>query len=76
MTVNDTQHSDLVVVNIHVIDINDNDPVFNNGSYHFTVEENLNASAFVNQVFATDIDSDLFGTVIYRLDRSGIGAER
>ncbi len=74
VTVNDTVHGDLVFVNVQVIDINDNNPEFSTPSYYFSVSENRNASTFVGQVEATDLDSGLFGTVTYQLD--GVGAER
>ncbi len=74
VTVNDSVHEDLLEVVVSVQDINDNFPNFIISSYEFFVEENLNASAFVGQVQAIDIDSGLFGMVTYRL--SGVGAER
>ena len=74
VTVNDTTHADIVTVFINLVDINDNDPIFGNTSYTFEIRENVNVSTLVGQVEAEDRDSDLFGTVRYRLE--GVGAER
>lgn len=72
--VNDTLHTDLVHVIVRVIDINDNTPMFDALQYEFNVTENQNASSPVGQVNATDLDSGLFGMIMYEL--SGIGSER
>lgn len=51
-------------VNIAVLDINDNSPVFN-GPYVFHIAENKDPNTFVGQVTATDRDSGNNGKVTY-----------
>lgn len=52
---------------INVIDANDNEPEFLNGSYEFYVEENLKIGAYVGIVAATDVDLGDNAAVRYAL---------
>ena len=74
VTVNDTVHEDFLIINIHVVDINDNYPAFDNASYSFSICENLMAGSLVGVVSATDSDSGTLGELVYSL--SGPGNEK
>lgn len=50
---------------IEVLDVNDNQPVFNSSEYLVHVAENQKAGTFVVQVFATDDDSGTNGELNY-----------
>ena len=56
------------VFEILLIDIDDNEPKFNQSSYTFTVIENCGIGHTVGQVVATDPDTD--GCVIYHTSDS------
>ena len=58
-------------VRIHVLDINDNKPVFSQSSVARRIEENMRIGAFVVQVVATDRDSNGNGQISYRLKLIG-----
>ena len=47
---------DHVTVQIHIGDVNDNQPLFDNQSYSFAIAENAGSGAIVGQVKATDTD--------------------
>nr|XP_009857749.2 cadherin EGF LAG seven-pass G-type receptor 2-like [Ciona intestinalis] len=55
----------LKTISILVLDINDNSPVFISTPQSFSVNEGVEASAFVGQVTATDPDKGDNGTVTY-----------
>ena len=74
VTVNDTVNEDFLIINIQVVDINDNDPTFDNTTYSFSICENLEAGSPVGVVSATDSDSGTFGELVYSL--SGPGNEK
>ncbi|XP_011407489.2 PREDICTED: protocadherin Fat 4-like [Amphimedon queenslandica] len=63
-------HSDSIVVTVNVVDVNDEDPVFEYPEYNFNVTEELPNGSYVGTVKANDPDSGLFGKVGYSL--SGI----
>ncbi|XP_028045888.2 cadherin-86C [Monomorium pharaonis] len=50
---------------IHIQDVNDNPPVFDEESYEVTLSENVTAGTRVIQVHATDKDTGLFGSIRY-----------
>lgn len=54
-----------IVVEVIVIDANDNNPEFENGSYEMSVKENVPVGTTLLQVKATDRDIGLNGAVIY-----------
>ena len=54
-------------VRITVTDANDNDPIFDQSEYSFTVEEEQPIGAFVGQVAASDRDSGANGRVVYSI---------
>ena len=56
------------LVNITILDLNDNDPVFTKNSYNATVDENSPAGVELLAVSATDKDHSLNGEVIYSFD--------
>lgn len=56
-------------VNVHVLDENDNPPVFNQTEYHASVPEHAPAMSPVCQVHATDLDLGRNGRVTYEINR-------
>jgi len=74
VTVNDTENAAFLIIHVQVIDINDNDPMFENTTYNFNICENLPAGSTVGVVTAADRDSGTFGEVRYSL--SGPGNEK
>lgn len=58
-----------MVVNITIVDINDNQPIFNQSRYFATVLENATIHTSVLQVYATDIDEASNGLVEYYINR-------
>uniref|UniRef100_A0A1I8HHU0 Cadherin domain-containing protein n=1 Tax=Macrostomum lignano TaxID=282301 RepID=A0A1I8HHU0_9PLAT len=60
--------SSTATVQLQILDVNDNRPVFNQSGYAFTIPENSPINTFVGRVKATDADSGAFGTVSYALD--------
>ncbi|KAH8322014.1 hypothetical protein KR059_000394 [Drosophila kikkawai] len=60
-------------VEIHLLDANDNAPVFEQGTYRFTAAENLPVDALIGHMRASDADSGEFGHVRYVL--KGFGAD-
>jgi len=67
VTVNDTENAAFLIVHVQVIDINDNDPIFENRTYNFNICEKLPAGSTVGVVTAADWDSGTFGEVCYSL---------
>uniref|UniRef100_A0A8C1JKM9 Protocadherin-20 n=1 Tax=Cyprinus carpio TaxID=7962 RepID=A0A8C1JKM9_CYPCA len=55
------------VVKVHVLDVNDNAPVFKQSFIDITVEENNPPNTFLAQLQATDADSESRGEVYYLL---------
>uniref|UniRef100_A0A4W5KTM0 Cadherin domain-containing protein n=1 Tax=Hucho hucho TaxID=62062 RepID=A0A4W5KTM0_9TELE len=66
----ETARSGTVNVTIHVIDVNDNAPVFDRQVYTVTLYENPPVGASVLRLHATDIDDGANGQVIYTFDNS------
>uniref|UniRef100_A0A672IG76 Protocadherin-16 n=1 Tax=Salarias fasciatus TaxID=181472 RepID=A0A672IG76_SALFA len=56
-------------VNVHVLDENDNPPVFNQTEYHATVREDASLLSVVCQVHATDLDLGDNGRITYEINR-------
>lgn len=56
-------------VNIHVLDENDNPPVFNHTEYHASVPENAPLMSAVCQVHATDLDLGDNSRITYEINR-------
>ncbi|XP_068583246.1 protocadherin-23 [Cebidichthys violaceus] len=56
-------------VNIHVLDENDNPPVFNQTEYHTSLPENAPVTSAVCQVHATDLDLGDNGRITYEINR-------
>lgn len=59
----------ILYVNIHVLDENDNLPVFNQTEYHTSVPEHAPVLSFVCQVHATDLDLGNNGQITYEINR-------
>ena len=62
--------SSVVPVTVHVQDVNDNQPVFSQGLYAASVDENVRADSYVTRVLAEDKDTGLNGRVAYKLVKS------
>lgn len=56
-------------LNIHVLDENDNPPVFNQTEYHTSVPEDAPLMSSVCQVHATDLDLGDNGRITYEINR-------
>uniref|UniRef100_S4RP29 Cadherin-related 23 n=1 Tax=Petromyzon marinus TaxID=7757 RepID=S4RP29_PETMA len=54
-------------LDVLVLDVNDNRPLFLEGSYEVSVPENVTRGAIILQVQATDIDEGINGRVWYRI---------
>uniref|UniRef100_A0AAY5L907 Protocadherin 2 alpha a 15 n=1 Tax=Esox lucius TaxID=8010 RepID=A0AAY5L907_ESOLU len=52
-------------INIEVLDVNDNSPIFNKGLYSVMLKENAPLGSIVIQINATDLDEGSNGDVIY-----------
>ena len=60
-------------ITIHILDANDNRPVFTNHTYQFNIPENSEIDTFVGFVTATDIDLAQNGEIIYRIEGEDTG---
>ncbi|XP_075970125.1 cadherin 74A [Anticarsia gemmatalis] len=58
-------------VNIKLLDMNDNAPVFEEPTYKFNVPENATIGTKIGDVFATDRDYGIFGEIEYSLTGFG-----
>lgn len=58
-----------MTVNITILDVNDNQPLFNQSRYFATIPENATVGTPVLQVFATDADAGVNGQVEYAINR-------
>lgn len=56
-------------VNIHILDENDNPPVFNQTEYHASLPEDAPVTSAVCQVHATDLDLGDNGRITYEINR-------
>uniref|UniRef100_UPI0037E8DF2B protocadherin-16 n=1 Tax=Semicossyphus pulcher TaxID=241346 RepID=UPI0037E8DF2B len=66
--------SSTVTVEVKVLDVNDNSPVFNKGSYSAEVSEDAAEGTQILEVAAVDADDELNGKVLYFLSREAHGA--
>ncbi|KAM4619841.1 protocadherin-16 [Polymixia lowei] len=66
--------SSSVTVEVGVLDVNDNNPVFSSSSYSVEVSEGAAEGSPVLEVTATDADEDLNGKVLYFLSQKAHGA--
>ena len=57
-----------MTVTIHVLDANDNEPIFNQSKYSASVNENITVGTTIVKVEATDRDSDENGRITYLID--------
>lgn len=58
-----------MAVNVTVLDVNDNQPAFNQSRYYATVLENATVHTPILQVHATDVDDGDNGAVEYSINR-------
>ncbi|XP_074527695.1 protocadherin-16 isoform X1 [Halichoeres trimaculatus] len=66
--------STTVMVEVKVLDVNDNSPVFSKSSYSVEVSEDAAEGTQVLEVAAVDADEDLNGKVLYFLSKDAHGA--
>lgn len=52
---------------IDVININDNDPIFNAEEYHFEILENSPRGTILGKIEAIDADDGIFGEIKYSI---------
>ena len=64
--------SDHAIVQIHLLDVNDNAPLFTRPSYEIQVHLGIKTGAFLGRVEAVDRDLGMDGTVRYSLNGSDI----
>lgn len=57
--------SSSVTVLVYLNDVNDNPPQFQRNVYMSQIPENITANAYITEVRATDIDTDIAGRVHY-----------
>ncbi|XP_030595503.1 protocadherin beta-16-like [Archocentrus centrarchus] len=67
------QKSGTVHIEVNILDVNDNAPVFNQSLYKATVIENAPKGTLVVTVNATDVDSGTNGKVAYYFSKSKAG---
>ncbi|XP_050406886.2 protocadherin Fat 4 [Patella vulgata] len=68
---NDSSISDIVLVNIIIVDINDNAPRFQLSKFHFDSDENVK-DHFVAAVTATDRDIGNNSNIVYSIDNRDV----
>ncbi|CAD5226433.1 unnamed protein product [Bursaphelenchus xylophilus] len=68
--------SDPISLTIHVMDVNDNSPYFEQPVYFANVSADDAIERFVAKVKATDLDSGRFGRLTYKIVEVSDGAER
>ena len=70
-----TPNSGTVTVDINVLDINDNNPEFDNQSYQVAVPENIPLGRTILNIHASDPDEGMYGEIVYGLqaDQSASG---
>ncbi|XP_055080808.1 protocadherin beta-15-like isoform X2 [Periophthalmus magnuspinnatus] len=57
-------------INVNILDINDNAPVFTNGDLSVMIKENVPTGTTVVQINATDLDEGANGEVVYSFSNS------
>ncbi|XP_050541407.1 protein dachsous [Daktulosphaira vitifoliae] len=62
-------HKGSMTVNVTILDVNDNQPMFNQSRYYSAVLENATVSTSILQVFAADVDDGENGVVEYSINR-------
>ncbi|XP_037317222.1 protocadherin gamma-A2-like [Pungitius pungitius] len=67
------QRSGTVNINVHILDANDNAPVFNQSLYKAVVVENAPKGTHIITVNASDIDSGSNGKIAYSFSKSKAG---
>lgn len=70
------QLSCMSIIHVNVVNINDNEPIFNQSSYRASIKENIASGAFVAQVKAVDADVGKYGKISYSIiSVSGYGGD-
>lgn len=62
------QMSDTTDVEIVIVDVNDNKPVFTKATYHGSVSEDAIPGTSILEILATDKDQDLNGRIVYTFE--------
>uniref|UniRef100_T1ING0 Cadherin domain-containing protein n=1 Tax=Strigamia maritima TaxID=126957 RepID=T1ING0_STRMM len=65
-----------MTVNVTIVDVNDNQPIFNQSRYFASVPENVTVGTNVVQLFASDMDEGDNGRVSYYINRRQSDRER
>lgn len=63
----DGLHTATAMVQINILDINDNVPIFNKTIYTFDLPEDLPVNSTIGSILAQDTDKGVNGTVSYHL---------
>ena len=67
------QMSDTTDVEIVIVDVNDNKPVFTQPTYHGSVSEDAIPGSSILEILATDRDQDLNGRIVYTFEGGNDG---
>ena len=65
--------SDTTDVEIVIVDVNDNKPLFTQTNYHGSVREDSIPGTSILEILATDRDQDLNGRIVYTFDGGNDG---
>ena len=66
-TAGSTSQSDIAIVNIFILDINDNPPIFLNTRYNFSINENATINTVIGMVSAGDADGEGNNEITYEI---------
>merc|ERR1719507_432700 len=59
-------------ITLHLVDVNDNAPVFDQADYNVDVQEDALPLTSLITVHASDADTGAFGTIVYSLEGEGV----
>ncbi|XP_055959036.1 protein dachsous isoform X2 [Patella vulgata] len=65
--VGQVRHSASATVRIHILDFNDNRPIFTQSEYHFSIEENQRLGSTVGNIVAQDSDTGINAELKYSI---------
>lgn len=68
-------HSETVQVNITILDVNDNNPVFGSSAYTVAVPEDTAIGTRFLNITATDADRDLNAKIVYSIVSGNVGSK-
>jgi hypothetical protein len=60
-----TPNTGQLQINLHILDINDNNPIFDKDLYRFKIREDTEPNTLIGHVHATDLDDGINGQISY-----------